>query len=178
MKDWPEIQTVLYRLLAKFNIADVLHLTAARQADRNKLGATMSNYVLRLHHVGIIVQDVHASLIWYRDHFGFEQEYSFTLPGAKVTMIARGDARFELLQVEGAAPIADRQKELETALKLGGLNHIALVVDDLDETVAALALKGVDIVIPSSTVPNGSGDRFAYVRDNEGMLVELFQPVL
>ncbi|PSS59543.1 bleomycin resistance protein [Ensifer sp. NM-2] len=137
----------------------------------------MTNRVLRLHHVGVVVQDLQASLVWYRDHLGFEQQYSFTLPGAQVTMIARGDARLELFQVEGAAPMANERKEVETILKLGGVNHFGLIVDDVDETVAALAGKGVEIVIPPSAVPNGAGDRFAYIRDNERMLVELFQPV-
>lgn len=137
----------------------------------------MENYVLRLHHVGVVVQNLQESLEWYRDYLGFEHQYSFTLPGAKVSIIARGDARLELFQVEGAALMDNERKEVETILKFGGINHFGLVVDDLDETVAALAAKGVDIVLLPSAVPNGSGDRFAYIRDNERMLVELFQPV-
>ncbi|MBB4439962.1 MULTISPECIES: VOC family protein [Rhizobium] len=135
----------------------------------------MSRHVSRLHHVGIVVQNLEASVTWYLDHLGFEHQSSFNLPGAEVAMIARGHARLELFQVEGAAPMADQQKELETVLNLGGVNHFALVVEDLDGTVAALAAKGVEIVISPSRVPDQSGDRFAYIRDNERMFVELYQ---
>jgi catechol 2,3-dioxygenase-like lactoylglutathione lyase family enzyme len=135
----------------------------------------MSPHVLRLHHAGVVVQDLQASIVWYRDHLGFQHQYSFTLPSARVTIIARGDARLELFEVEGAAPIADERKEVESMLSIGGVNHFGLVVDDLDGIVGTLTEKGVEIVIAPSPVPNGSGDRFAYIRDNERMLVELFQ---
>lgn len=135
----------------------------------------MANFVHRLHHVGVVVNDLQGSLDWYRDNLGFEHQYSFTLPGAEVAMLVRGEARLEIIQVEGAAPMSNERKEIETFLKIRGINHFALIVDDLEEAVAALAAKGVEIVIPPSSVPNHSGDRFAYIRDNERMLVELFQ---
>lgn len=136
----------------------------------------MADFIPRLHHVGVVVHDLQVSLVWYRDNLGFEHQYSFTVPDAQVAMLVRGEARLEIIQVEGAAPLANERKEIETFLTIGGINHFALIVDDLEETVAALAAKGVEIAIPPSSVPNHSGDRFAYIRDNEGMLVELFQP--
>jgi catechol 2,3-dioxygenase-like lactoylglutathione lyase family enzyme len=135
----------------------------------------MSPHVLRLHHVGIVVQNMRESLAWYRDNLGFEHQYDFTLPGAKVTMIVRGDARLELYQVEGAAPMMSERKEVETILKFEGVNHLGLTVEDLDATITALEAKGVEIVIPPTAVPNESGDRFAFIRDYERNLVELFQ---
>ncbi len=136
----------------------------------------MEDFVRRLHHVGVVVNDLQSSLDWYRDKLEFEHQYSFTLPGAQVAMLVRGEARLEIFQVEGAAPGANEREDIETLLKRGGVNHFALNVDELEETVAALAAKGVEIVIPPSSVPNNSGDRFAYIRDNDRMLVELFQP--
>ncbi len=136
----------------------------------------MSDHARRLHHVGIVVGDLEASVAWYREHFGFEHQYDFAFRGAQATMVVRGDARLEFFQVEGAAPMASGRQEIETNLRIGGINHLALAVDDLDETVAALAARGVEIASPPSDVPNESGDRFAFIRDNERMLVELFQP--
>ncbi|MGV6876062.1 VOC family protein [Pseudochelatococcus sp. B33] len=135
----------------------------------------MQEFVPRLHHVGVVVNDLQGSIDWHRDNLGFEYQYSFTLPGVQVAMLVRGEARLEIFQIEGAAPMANEREEIETFLKLGGVNHFVLNVDELEETVAALAAKGVEIVIPPSSVPNHSGDRFAYIRDNERMPVELFQ---
>jgi catechol 2,3-dioxygenase-like lactoylglutathione lyase family enzyme len=132
--------------------------------------------VLRLHHVGIVVRDLEASVAWYRRHLGFEHQYDYAFPGAQATIVVRGDARLEFFQVEGAAPMTSERQAFEASLRLGGINHLALEVDDLDAAVAALEAKGVEIAIPPSDVPNGSGDRYAFIHDNERMLVELFQP--
>jgi methylmalonyl-CoA/ethylmalonyl-CoA epimerase/glyoxylase I family protein len=70
---------------------------------------------------------------------------------------------------------AERQAA-QTNLKIGGINHFAIQVEDLDEAVSALLAKGIEIVSPPKDVPNGCGDRFAFVHDNEHTLVELFQP--
>ena len=135
----------------------------------------MSDHALRLHHVGMVVRDLEASVAWYRDHLGFEHQYDFAFLGARATMIVRGDARLEFFQVEGAAPMARERQAFETNLRIGGINHLALAFDDLDQAVAALEAKGVEIASRPADVPNGSGDRFAFIHDNERMLVELFQ---
>ena len=95
---------------------------------------------------------------------------------AQATMIVRGDARLEFFRVEGATPMASEREGYETNFRIGGVNHLALAVDDLEEAVAALEAEGVEIVSPPSNVPNASGDRFAFIHDNERMLVEVFQP--
>lgn len=59
-------------------------------------------------------------------------------------MIARGDARLELFEVEGSAPIAKERQEVETRLSIGGINHFGLVVDDLDGIVGTLVGKCVE----------------------------------
>lgn len=136
----------------------------------------MPNHIVRVHHVAVVVADLAASIAWYRDYLGFDHQYDFALPGARVSMIVRGDARLELYQVEGAAPrVADRLR-VDTILKAVGINHLALTVDDLYASVADLEARGVEITIPPTFVPNDSGDRFAFIRDNEQMLVELIEP--
>jgi catechol 2,3-dioxygenase-like lactoylglutathione lyase family enzyme len=67
------------------------------------------------------------------------------------------------------------RQDVATTLMAGGVNHVALGVDDVDGVVAELTAAGVEIAIPPTDVPNGSGDRFAFIRDNERMLVEIFQ---
>lgn len=136
----------------------------------------MSDHVLRLHHVGMVVQDLEASVAWYRDHLGFEHQYDYAFPGAQATMVVRGDARLEFFRVEGSTPMAPERQGYESNFRIGGINHLALAVDDLDETVATLEAQGVEIASRPANVPNASGDRFAFIHDNERMLVELFQP--
>lgn len=136
----------------------------------------MSDRLKTFDHVGVIVQDLEVSIAWYSKHLGFERKSEFGFPGGQVAFIARGSLRLELFQIEGASPMAAERKQAESNLTIGGINHFAIVVDDLDETVAELQANGVELAYSLNDVPDGSGDRWTFIRDNEGMLIELYQP--
>jgi catechol 2,3-dioxygenase-like lactoylglutathione lyase family enzyme len=127
------------------------------------------------HHVGIVVENIDASAAWYADKLGFERLYTYGFPGVKVAFIGRGPLKIELFQNDQATPMAAGRRSAETNLRIGGINHFAIAVADLDATIAALAAKGVAIVSAPRDVPNSGGSRFAFIHDNEQMLVELFQ---
>jgi lactoylglutathione lyase len=55
-----------------------------------------------------------------------------------------------------------------------GYGHIALTVDDLDATLAALTEKGIEPERPPYTVRAG-GSRICFVRDPDGYRVELIE---
>jgi catechol 2,3-dioxygenase-like lactoylglutathione lyase family enzyme len=130
-----------------------------------------------IHHIGIVVESVEASVTWYVDNLGFERLYTFGWPGVQAAFIGRGSLKIELFQNEQATRMAEDRRRAETNLRIGGINHFAIEVVDLDETVAALQEKGVEVVSPPREVPNSGGSRFAFIHDNEQMLLELFQPV-
>ncbi len=129
----------------------------------------------RLDHVGVVVRDLDASTSWYEEHFGFAKLSEYGFPGARVAFIGRGDLRIELFQMENAAPMDPGREDRATNLRFGGINHFAIGVSDIEAAVADLKAKGVEIVSPPGDVPDGRGDRYAFVRDNERMLIELFQ---
>ena len=135
----------------------------------------MSDRLRRLDHVGIVVQSLDASLDWYREHLGFERLTEYVIPGARVAFASRGDLRLEFFQTEGATPMSPERANAQSNLKLGGINHFAIGVDDLEALVSELQAKGVEVASPPREVPDGRGDRFAFIRDNERMLIELFQ---
>jgi lactoylglutathione lyase len=55
-----------------------------------------------------------------------------------------------------------------------GYGHVALTVDDLDGTLAALAEKGIEPERPPYTVREG-GSRICFVRDPDSYRVELIE---
>jgi catechol 2,3-dioxygenase-like lactoylglutathione lyase family enzyme len=128
-----------------------------------------------IHHVGIVVENLEASVSWYSEKLGFERLYSYSFPGVQATFIARGSLQIELFQTEQAKPMAEERRLAETNLKIGGINHFAIEVVDLDATILELQGAGVEIVSMPKEVPNSGGSRFAFIHDNERMLVELFQ---
>lgn len=130
----------------------------------------------RIHHIGIVVESIEATTAWYVENLGFERIYAFDFPGVQAAFIGRGDLKIELFQNDQATPMAEERRRAETNLRIGGINHFAIEVSDLDGTVEELRQKGVEVVSPPRDVPNSGGSRFAFIHDNEQMLVELFQP--
>jgi ketosteroid isomerase-like protein/catechol 2,3-dioxygenase-like lactoylglutathione lyase family enzyme len=137
---------------------------------------TASNRLEYFHHVGITVRDLEATIAWYEKHLGFKRLTDFGFPGASVAFIGRGDLRLEFFQIENAMPMEEGRKEAESNLSFGGINHFAIFVDDLDVTLTDLKSKGVEQAFTLNVVPDGSGDRYTFIRDNEDMLIELYQP--
>lgn len=136
----------------------------------------MLDTVSRINHVGIVVRDLAASQTWYVEKLGFERLYEYGFPGMKAAFIRRGDFRIEFFQTDGADTMAAEREQPETNLRIGGLNHFAIEVADLDRAVMDLEALGVEIVSPPRDVPASGGERFAFIHDNERMLIELFQP--
>ncbi|WP_426255672.1 VOC family protein [Sphingomonas sp. DC2300-3] len=126
--------------------------------------------------MGIVVENLEASTAWYVEHLGFKRLYTFGWQGVQAAFIGRGSVKIELFQNEEAKPMVEDRRRAETNLKIGGINHFAIEVDDLNAVVAALEEKEVVVVSPPREVPNSGGSCFAFIHDNEGMLVELLQP--
>ncbi|HEV8624081.1 MAG TPA: VOC family protein [Acidimicrobiia bacterium] len=109
-----------------------------------------------VHHVSINVDNVEAALLFYCDLLGLEARADrpdFAFGGA---WLDAGGQQVHL--IEGKPPPGLGQ-------------HFALLVDDLDATVAELRGRGVEVSDPR---PVGSS-RQAFVTDPAGNLVELHQ---
>ncbi len=113
--------------------------------------------VLGVHHVSVNVGDVAAAKSFYVDVLGLverDDRPDFRIGGA---WLDAGGQQVHL--VEGVPP-AD----------LG--QHLALQVADLDEAIATLRSRGVEVSAPLVT----AGARQAFLHDPAGNLVELNQP--
>jgi glyoxylase I family protein len=112
--------------------------------------------VRSLHHVSINVDDVAAALRFYVDGLGLRvrsDRPGFNFDGA---WLDAGDRQVHLI-------------EAEVPENLG--QHLALLVDDLDDIVGTLRRQGYDVSEPVSV----GEDRQAFVSDPCGNGVELHQ---
>lgn len=126
----------------------------------------------RLHHVGLSVADVEAAAEWYGRAFGYEVSFRAETPTMRVAMGALPDGTgLELLERFDSAPGAQGLQP-DAALLHRGWGHIALLVDDLDETYARVVDAGASPVWPPRSSPE-PGVSMAFVHDPEGNLVEL-----
>lgn len=146
--------------------------------------------IQRIHHTGYTVSNLERSLEFYRDLLGLEvlatQEkeggYLAAIVGYPDTHVRMAHLRvpgaehvielFEYLAPDGVRPGRLEPRDV-------GTSHLCLVVDDLPALYARLVEVGIDtFVSPPIEVDTGinTGGFALYLRDPDGIPVELFQP--
>jgi lactoylglutathione lyase len=143
----------------------------------------------RAHHTSFTVSDLERSLGFWRDLLGCEVLATQEKEGGYLAAIVgdpRAHVRMAHLRVPGSehvielfeyvAPDGDRMEVLPWNV---GASHICFVVADLPAAYEELRAKGVDsFVSPPVEVDTGvnAGGYGLYLRDPDGVIVELFQP--
>jgi len=141
-----------------------------------------------LHHVGITVKDLDASIRFYHDVLGlpFSNEPSpwfdapelgpaVGVPGAGLRQVSLllGDTMLELLEYK--SPPSDTTQPLQS--NNIGASHIAFLVDDIHKTVVDLSSKGISFFSDVNVVDEGvlAGWRWVYFADPDGYPLELVE---
>lgn len=142
--------------------------------------------ITSINHTGLTVSDLDRALRFYRDVLGLEvvmqQEkeggYLAAItgyPGAHVRMahlVTAGGERLELFEyVEPRG----RGRPLEPSTI--GITHVCLVVDDIHEAYHRLVAAGAEPFSEPIEIDTGAnaGAYGLYVRDPDGIVLELFQ---
>ena len=125
------------------------------------------------HHGGVSVPDLAAAIDWYGRILGFETETRFHIDAAKAqaAMIRKGALRFELFEVEGAAPLPDDRRHPPLDLRTHGNKHVAFQVEDLDAFLEEMKAKGADIAF----VVREAFGKGCFLRDCAGNLIEFVE---
>lgn len=128
---------------------------------------------LRIHHGGLSVPDLAASIAWYRRMLGFALEREQHIPQipARVAFLRRGEFRLELFEVEGAAPLPASRRDPHADLHVHGHKHLCFGVPDVTAAFAELRRLGADIIFENVI----DGTPMGFFRDNTGNLLELIQ---
>ena len=141
-----------------------------------------------LHHVGITVKDLDASIRFYHDVLGleFSNEPSpwfdgeelgeaVGVPGAALRQVSLllGDTTLELLEYR--SPPSETTTPLKSNSR--GASHVAFFVDDIEAEKAALEAKGIEFYGPVNAVDEGvlAGWRWVYFNDPDGYPLELVE---
>lgn len=144
--------------------------------------------VLRTNHVGFTVGDMDASLHRFQKLFGYQLTERGTRPNRGVELLtgvegAEIDVAHlhhpDLIGIELIAyrAPADAGRMAGRPCDIGH-THLTFDVRDLDALVAtalALGLEKVGRVVRSSKIP-GEGAQVVYLRDPDGITIELIQP--
>ncbi len=141
-----------------------------------------------LHHVGITVRDLDASIRFYHDVLGLDFVNEPTpwfegdelgrgvgVPGAALRQVSLrlGDSTLELLEYR--SPPSETAKPLRSNDL--GASHVAFLVDDVEATKAELEGKGIRFYSDVNVVDDGAlaGWRWVYFEDPDGYPLELVE---
>jgi len=132
--------------------------------------------IVKVDHIGIAVNSIDTALKFFKDTLGLKLEGSETVAEQKVTtsFLPVGDTEVELLQ--STAPDGPIAGFIEK--KGEGVQHIAFMVDNIEEALKELQDKGIRLI---DKVPRmGAGGKkiaFVHPKDTYGVLVELCQKI-
>jgi len=130
--------------------------------------------ILKIDHLGIAVNSIDEGKNFWSDVLGLDFEGAETVAAQKVTtaFFPVGESEVELL--ESTAPDGPVAKYIE---KRGqGIQHVAFRVENIDDALAELKDKGVQLIDQQPRIGAG-GARIAFLhpKATNGVLVELCQ---
>lgn len=125
------------------------------------------------HHGGVSVPSLDKAIDWYGRVLGFAVEKRFYIDAARshTAMVRKGALRFELFEVEGAAPLPDERRHPPSDIKTHGNKHVAFRVDDLEAFLVEMGGKGADIAF----VVREAFGKGCFLRDCAGNLIEFVE---
>ncbi|HIK30920.1 MAG TPA: VOC family protein [Oscillatoriales cyanobacterium M59_W2019_021] len=122
-----------------------------------------------IHHVAIICSDYQTSKQFYVEVLGFEivrETYRASRDSYKLDLKVGSGTQIELFSFPNPPPRVDRPEAC-------GLRHLAFAVADLDNSVAELQAKGVDL--EPVRLDELTGKRFTFFQDPDGLPIELYE---
>jgi len=129
---------------------------------------------MKINHLGIATKGIDEALKFWRDALGLENVHTETVEDQKVrvAMLPIGDTKIELLEATSEdSPIA---KFLEK--RGGGIHHIAVEVENIEESLMKLKKKGARLIDEKPRVgAEGCLIAFVHPSSSNGVLLELIQ---
>ena len=144
--------------------------------------------IIATDHTGFTVANLERSLAFWQDVLGFELSHTAHQTGElarEITGVAGAEIRLAVLKAPGGHKIelleylapSDRKHVDLRPCDVGSV-HVALLVDDLDAVLNAIAASGWKAAGKPQTLKTGpnAGKRVVYVRDPDGTTIEFMQP--
>lgn len=116
-------------------------------------------------HTCLNVADAERAVEWYVAQLGFEESWGFEVDATRNRYVADPNGvEIQLSETEGVTP--DEEGDL--------WDHLAVRVEDVDEAFEEVENHGV---VQEPADNDAAGARTAFVRDPDGHVVELVEPL-
>ena len=122
-----------------------------------------------IHHVAILTDDYERSKTFYVDILGFKiigETYREERKSYKLDLEINGQYQIELFSFP-------EFKERASFPEQKGLRHLAFAVENMENSVAELILKGVDV--QGIRIDELTGKKFCFFYDPNGQPLELYE---
>lgn len=130
--------------------------------------------VTKINHIAVAVNDIDASLGFWRDALGLELAELRDVPveAAQIAFLPIGGTEVELVR-----PTTDDSGLAKYLAKRGeGMHHLCLETDDIEGMMTKLKEKGIQLINESPrTGADGKKYAFIHPKSTGGVLVELYQ---
>jgi methylmalonyl-CoA/ethylmalonyl-CoA epimerase len=130
--------------------------------------------IRQINHIAIVVEDIDAALVFWRDALGLELSHVEDVPDQEsvVAFLPSGESEIELVKPTSADSGVARYLERRGP----GMHHICFEVDDIDAILERLRAANVGLINEVPTLGTG-GKKIAFVHPNSthGVLVELYE---
>jgi len=131
---------------------------------------------MKINHLGIATKSIEEALKFWQDSLGLENIHTEVVEEQKVrvAMLPIGESRIELLEpISDDSPIS---KFLEK--RGGGIHHIAIDVEDIEESLAKLKATGARLIDEKPRLgAEGCLIAFVHPATTGGVLIELTQRI-
>ena len=127
---------------------------------------------MKLHHVGVAVEDLDAAVELYQKVFGAELAHRASNEDLTAAFLRAGESEVELLQ-----PLRDDTPVGKFLARRGpGLHHIAVAVPDIDRAIADARAQGLEMIDQEPRI-GLHGTRIAFVSPKSvgGVLTEFVE---
>lgn len=127
---------------------------------------------IKIHHVALTVSDIDRSRAWYRANFDAEVTHRYKKHGVEIVQMKIGEAWIELFSGD-VQKLPEYRKTLMGDLRVVGTKHVALETDELPSLVERLRKNGVSF--ETETDSAAFGGQYVFIKDPDGILIELYQ---
>ena len=127
---------------------------------------------MKLDHICFAVKDLREGIDYWEKVFGYRQLTHIienTRHKVKVTFLYKeGSINIKLIE-----PVGDNQSLINFVSKGGGFHHICFRCDNIDETMADLAEKGLLTLVPPQPGEAFNNNKIAFLLAKNGINIEL-----
>ena len=127
--------------------------------------------LLGFEHIGMTSGNLDRTIAFYCGLLGLTLAYRSKNPRGEMAFLDTGSGMLEV-----SCPRADISRSRDVPPHEAGMRHLTFAFDNIDPLVASLEAAGIEILeAPRPAIFTGMLRRVAFVRDPDGIIVELVE---